>query len=359
MISVFRWDKHTNCGTWLDADQFRKELNALKASSDVIWIDLARPTPEEVKLVYQDFYRIHTLTLEDITRPDRDPFAEPHFPKVEEFKDYLFVITNPLVPNIVKSMEHKAVSVAAPKRRLFRRQPEPVIAKARASNQLTAVLTESLLITHHYEPVDAVGVLREHLNKHEATCERGPDYLFHVILDAMVDHYAPVLDHFDAALDEVETKVFSSPTHRLLMRMLQLKREIIVLRKTLVYEREVLARLCRGEFRLIGEREVAYYRNVYDHLVRFTELIEGSREMVTDLMQTHLAAASNKLNEIMKVLAMISTVILPMTLIAGVYGMNFPLFPSDAVPGAFWIAIGMMLTAATVAVGYFKWKKWF
>ena len=85
----------------------------------------------------------------------------------------------------------------------------------------------------------------------------------------------------------------------------------------------MLARLARGEFDLIDEREIAYYRNVYDHLVRFTELIESAREMVSDLMQTHLAAVSNRLNEIMKVLTMISTIVLPMTLIAGIYGMNF------------------------------------
>jgi magnesium transporter len=143
--------------------------------------------------------------------------------------------------------------------------------------------------------------------------------------------------------------------------MLQLKRQIIGLRKTLIHAREVLARLCRGEFEQIGEREVAYYRNVYDHLVRFTELMEGSREMVSDLLQTHLASVSNKLNEIMKVLAMISTMILPMTLIAGIYGMNYPLFPDSAWAGAwgFWFAIGLMLVSATAAVSYFKWKRWF
>jgi magnesium transporter len=358
MITVYWWNTDQNTGTWLDGDELRKKLATLKASDDVIWIDLARPTPDEVELIYQQFFRIHTLTLEDITRPEREPFADPHFPKAEEFSDYLFVVVNPLVPNLVRSMQTKAVELSAPRRRLFRRRQEPVLARPRALNQLTAVLTERLLITHHYESVEAIQQLRHHLEKHGETCDRGPDYLFHLILDAMVDQYAPVLEHFDSSLDEVEVRVFHSPTQRLLMRMLQLKREIVVLRKTLVYEREVLARLCRGEFRLIGEREVAYYRNVYDHLVRFTELIEGSREMVTDLLQTHLAAASNKLNEIMKVLAMISTVILPMSLIAGIYGMNYPLWPDGAWPGGFWTAIGMMAASAIAAVTYFKWKRW-
>ena len=132
-----------------------------------------------------------------------------------------------------------------------------------------------------------------------------------------------------------------------------------MLRKTLIYEREVLVRLARGEFALVDERETAYYRNVYDHLVRFTELIESAREMVSDLMQTHLAAASNRMNEIMKVLTMISTTVLPMTLIAGVYGMNFELLiPDTKNPWGFWVALGMMALSGAVSYVFFKWKQW-
>ena len=108
-----------------------------------------------------------------------------------------------------------------------------------------------------------------------------------------------------------------------MLELIRLKRRVIALRKTLILMREVLARLTRGEFELVDDREIVYYRNVFDHLVRYTELIEGAREMVSDLMQTHLAAQSNKLNGIMKVLAMVSTIILPMSLVAGIYGMNF------------------------------------
>ena len=152
---------------------------------------------------------------------------------------------------------------------------------------------------------------------------RGPDYLFHLMLDAMVDEYAPVVEWVATQLDRLEMRIFTHPTARLIARILRLKRVVTGMRKTLIIEREVLARLIRGEFKLVEEREMAYYRNVYDHLVRYTELIEAAREMVSDLGETHLAAVSNRLNEIMKVLAMISTVILPVTLIAGIYGMNF------------------------------------
>jgi magnesium transporter len=142
------------------------------------------------------------------------------------------------------------------------------------------------------------------------------------------------------------------------MQLLRMKREIILLRKTMIHEREVLARLARGEFDLVDEREMVYYRNVYDHLVRFSELIESSRDLVTDLMQTHLAATSNRLNSIMKVLTMISTVVLPMTLVAGVYGMNFKHMPEIEWPWGYPLALALM--AATGVTGYlfFRWSRW-
>src|SRR5262249_43607644 len=194
-----------------------------------------------------------------------------------------------------------------------------------------------------------------------AQAGRGPDFLFHLVLDVTVDRYAPLLHRVDDSLDEIEVEGFTRPGRHLLEGLLALKRNIILLPKTMIYEREVRARLSRGEFGLIADRERVYYRNVYDHLIRFTELIEASREMVMDLMQTHLAVASNKLSEIMKVLTMISTTILPMALIAGIYGMNFdnnvwPDFKKSE--WGFLIALGMMALSGLGAFGFFRWMRW-
>jgi magnesium transporter len=345
MITVHNWDREKKALVRLDPEALRTQGAELRASAEDLWIDLANPTPEEEELVLQHFFPVHVLTLEDVTRLRREPDEPPHFPKVEEFPDYLFVISNPLTERLLGRIHRRPGEILA-------------VADMRHSTQLSAVLTGNILITHHYESVPSVDALRSFLSKHGNQAQRGPDFLFHLVLDAMVDEYAPLLDHFDNALDEIEVRVFGRPTHALLVRLLGLKRAIIVLRKTLVYEREVLARLCRGEFRLIDEREAAYYRNVYDHLVRFTELIESSREMVSDLMQSHLSATSNRLNEIMKVLTMISTVVLPMTLIAGVYGMNYPLIPDEKWPYSFHFALGLMSVTGLVAFVFFKWRHW-
>jgi magnesium transporter len=161
-----------------------------------------------------------------------------------------------------------------------------------------------------------------------------------------------------AQLDRLEMRIFTRPSRQLIARILRLKRVVTGMRKTLIIEREVLARLIRGEFDLVEDREIVYYRNVYDHLVRYTELIEAAREMVSDLGETHLAAVSNRLNEVMKVLAMISTVILPMTLISSVYGMNFKHMPELEWEYGYPMAMGLMLLTAIGAVFLFRWKKW-
>lgn len=327
----------------LPPDVLQTKADDLKVGPDVLWIDLSNPEPAEEKLVFEEFLRIHTLSLEDVKRLRRDPNSPPHFPKVEEFPDYLFVIVNPLVDRFLDS-----IRTAMP----LHREPTG------GTTQLSAVLTRHVLITHHYEPLSCIENLKGFLGRHEGQAERGPDFLFHLVLDTLVDQYAPAVDHFDDTLDDIEPQVFEQPTQALYMQLLQMKKKIIQLRKTMIHEREVLARLSRGEFALVDEREMVYYRNVYDHLLRFSELIENSRDMVTDLMQTHLAATSNRLNSIMKVLTMISTVVLPMTLVAGIYGMNF-----EHMPEIKWLwgyPFALTLMAATGVAGYlwFRWTKW-
>jgi magnesium transporter len=344
MISAHFWNSETRSGRSYDADGLRARLPELKDSQELCWIDLADPTEEEERLIFEEFFPVHSLTLDDITRQHRFPGSQPHLPKAEEFPDYLFVVVNPLAKKFLDSL------------RQFEESPDS--ANPSPTTQLSAVLTERLLITHHYEPVACVEECRSFLGRHQKQAERGPDFLFHLILDSTVDGYAIALDHFQEALDDAESQVFGRPGPQLLVSLLQLKREIIVLRKTLVYEREVLARLSRGEFALIEDREMVYYRNVYDHLVRFTELIESSREMVSDLMQTHLAAVSNKLNEIMKVLTMISTVVLPMTLIAGIYGMNFEHQPEFKWLWGYPWALGLMILTALASFIFFRWRRW-
>ncbi len=349
MISIQHWDAAAKTCSACPTTELPPSSDAI-SPDDVWWIDLSDPTPEEEETVLVKFFHIHPLTREDITRIRNAEDKGSHLPKVEEFPDYLFVIVNPLPPGLDQLLRGNPKDGG--------RSAAEILAKRQHRPQLSAVLSERVLITHHYQPLDCVIAARSHLDRHGEAASRGPDFLFHHVLDAMVDEYAPVVDRIAARLDALETRLFRDPSPRLLARLLRLKRIVTGLRKTLILEREVLARLIRGEFSLVEAREVVYYRNVYDHLVRYTELLEGAREMVSDLLQTHLAAVSTRLNQIMKVLTMISTTVLPMTLIAGIYGMNFKHMPELEWPYGYPMAIGIMLGLGLASLAFFRWRKW-
>ena len=341
MISVYRWDAAAKASRRFDSVG-RDALGSLATGDDVTWVDLQDPTREEEQLVLGEWFPVHSLTLEDATRPRRVADGLPHLPKVEEFRDYLFVVINPLDEGACEALGEGRSGRG----------------RLNLVTQLSAVLTSSLLITHHYKSLPSVDALRDYLARHDAQAARGPDFLFHLILDDLVDRYGPILDTLEEHLDRLEERVFGKPAPALLARLVRLKRVIVILRKTIIHEREVLARLQRGDIALIDERERVYYRNVNDHLLRFSELIEGARDMVSDLMQSLLAATSNRLNEIMKALTMVSTVVLPMTLNAGVYGMNFKHMPELDKPWGYPMAVGLMGLTGLGALAFFKWKRW-
>lgn len=312
-------------------------ISGLISDTAICWVDLQAATEQEIECVFQRFLPVHPLTLEDITRQRRDPQSQPHLPKVEEFSDYLFIIVNPLITTAWP--EHGD--------------------DAALTTQLAAVLTHQRLITFHESPVPAIDGLHRYLERHAAQSNRGPDFLFHLILDQMVDEYAPLLDTMTERIDGLEEAIFDGAASKeLLPHLLHVKRKLTIIRKTLIYEREVLARMCRGDFELISDQETTFYRNVYDHLVRFTELTEGSREMVADLLQTQQAVVSNRLNEVMKALTMVSTVVLPMTVVAGIYGMNFLEMPEIKWPWGYYWALSLMVLVGLAPLAWFRWKRW-
>jgi magnesium transporter len=350
MISLYRWNHAEKRGRWDDAPELTEP--AAIPENEVWWIDLDGPTEAEELQVFQTFFPVHPLSLEDIVKIRREPDRGPHFPKVEEFPDYLFVIVDPLAPWPAPGQTPESTDPQTT-------PGTPARHRCIGSNtQLSAVLNRRVLITHHYEDLDSVRSVKSFLGRHAELAGRGPDYLFHLVLDAMVDEYAPEIDRLIDRFEDIENVVFENPSNELLAELIRLKRRVVALRKTLILEREVLARLTRGEFELVDDREIVYYRNVFDHLVRYTELIEGTRDMVGDLMQIHLAATSNKMNGIVKVLTMISTIILPMSLIAGIYGMNFKTMPElEWTLGYPWALMWMFLFLVG-SVGFFRWKKW-
>ena len=311
--------------------------NEDNSSTGLLWIDLEKSTIEEDELVFKKLFPIHKLTLEDISYL-RDVNKKPHLPKVEEYPTYLFVILNPLSDDF--------------------QQGKRVLDIDHATTQLSVFISSRLLITHHLGSLAGIHEVSAYLGRHALKPHHGSDYIFHLIMDGIIDRYRPLLDCLEEYFNELEEVVFVSPGKSKLQDLIGLKRVINVLRKTLIHEKEILFRLGRGEFQVIGETRAIYYRDVYDHTVRFVELVENSREMVSDLLQAHLSSSSNKLNEVMKVLTIISILILPMTVISGIYGMNFENQPEVHWEYGYPMALFLMFLTSFCSYRFFKFVKW-
>ena len=333
MIRALHWGREAARGEPVAAEKLvpAAELPA----GECYWIDVCDPTPDEEELVLGKLVPVHPLTREDAEGPCHS--RGPVMPKVEEFPGYLFVLTDPL--------PGAAASPGEPPRHPPR-------------DHLAAVLTAKALVTLRSKPLDCVERAWTRAARRGDPARRGPDSLLHAVLDAMVDDYAPILDAITTRLDALEATLFRRPTSRVLNRLLGMRREVALLRRTLDSEQGVVARLSRNEFDLIDSHEASYYRDVSDHLRRYSAVAEQSQETISDLMHLHLAANSNRLNEVMKVLTMTSTVVLPMTLVAGIYGMNFSNLPGQHSPYAFWEAIGAMALMGVAALAYFAWRGW-
>jgi magnesium transporter len=282
----------------------------LQNMGGVLWIDLDDPNEAEEETVMVSLLDMHPLAIEDCQKGRED---EGHLPKVEDFSDYLFIIFNPV--------EELAggTSTGAQGRLEIR------------TTQLSACVWRRVLLTHHYRPQRSIANAIQLLTKNPQALGRGPDFLFHLIIDDVVDHYSPILDALDDTVDAMEEEVFRAPGQPTMARILSLKKTIMTIRRIAVYQREMLYRLSRGEFSLITSEEVLYYRNVYDHLVRMTDLAESYRDIVSGLLDAYLSVTSNNLNQVMKVLTIISTIFLPLSVITGFFGMNF-----KYLPGAEW-----------------------
>jgi len=187
----------------------------------------------------------------------------------------------------------------------------------------------------------------------------GADFLCHAILDELVDDYMPLLDKMDDEIEWLEDRVLEKPKPETLQRILNLKHATLSLRRFITPQREIMNRLSRDDFGMIAEKHQIYFRDIYDHLVRLQDLIESVRDVVSGTLDIYLSATSNRLNEVMKALTIVSTIFLPLSFIAGVYGMNFKFFPELNWPFGYLYVWLIFIAMAVGMVVYFKKRGWF
>ncbi len=315
-----------------------KELSqCLSSPEGVLWVDLENPLEAEEETLLVSVFDFHPLAIEDTQRGADE---EGHLPKVEDFGEYLFIIFNPVEASATASSDDSRGGFEI------------------RTTQLSAFLSKRALVTHHYSPLRSITNAQQLLSKNPKALARGPDFLFHIIIDELVDNYTPILDQLDSLMDDMEREVFHEPTQETMVRILQMRRNITTLRRVAFYQREMLNRLSRGEFTLITRDEMLYYRNVFDHLVRMTDLTDSYRETVGGLLDAYLSVTSNKLSQVMKVLTIISTIFLPLSVITGFFGMNFAHLPGLESPmGVILTTLSMVLVAGGM-LWVFRRNRW-
>lgn len=298
----------------------------------MVWVDCVSPTDAEEAQLFGSWLHVHDLVRADCRRAlDNDDTVRRHHPKVEAYDGYLYVIAN----------------VATDR-----------VADAFVVDQLNVLVGERFLVTHHAQALDVVDAVRQQCGTSLRLWQRGPDYILHLLLDEVVDRYYPLVAVLEERLAAMERDVFADPNTNRLPELLSTKRNLQEMRRSIVYQREVVHRLSRGEFDLVSVDESAYYRNVYDHLVRATDQVDAAREAAQALTETYFSVGNARLNQIMRMLTVISTIFLPLTFLCSIYGMNFDVMPElrwqYGYP-VFWLCI------VTLAIGmllYVRRKGW-
>lgn len=324
---------HATRGHWVEKNlDDLKDLHRDPLVS--LWLDLDHPTDEESR-VLTEVFAFHPLAVEDALQ-------DYGHPKIDTFNDHVFIIVHGI--DFTRLDLKKSLDVCTVEVDIF--------------------CGERFLVTHH-----ADSTVRSVTQLHKAMDDPGhrpwtPVRMLHHLLDRLVDNFLPVMDEIGAKLETLEDKIIHNPTPELLEQVLEAKKSIQRIRRMTAHQRLILESLARGHLELIPRESLAFFRDIYDHFVRIADLAEAYREGAQSAVEAYLSMSANKTNEIMKVLTQISTIMLPLTFIAGIYGMNFEVMPElkwgeqSGKPYGYMFAIGLMFLTAIGLLIWFRRRRW-
>jgi len=297
-----------------------------KDKPTVTWINVDGIHQVEVLELLGNCFGLHPLVLEDILNTDQRP-------KMEDFGDYIFVV--------LKTFSYNDQSDEV--------EPE----------QISLILGPSFVLSFQERAGDVFDPIGGRIRSNKGRIRRmGADYLAYSLLDSIVDHYFIVLEQVGEEVEFLEEELVTNPTPETLQTIHNLKRDMIFLRKSVWPLREVIGALERGESPLVQESTGIYLRDVYDHTIQVIDTIETFRDMISGMLDIYLSSVSNRMNEVMKVLTIIATIFIPLTLIAGLYGMNFKYMPELEWRWGYPMVWLVMLVIGILMLVYFRRKKW-
>jgi len=303
-----------------------EECFPFKDKPTVTWINIDGIHQADILEKTGAHFGIHPLILEDIMNPGQRP-------KMEDFEDYIFVVVKMIY------FDDKKNDIEA--------------------EQLSIILGPNFVISFQEKEGDIFNPIRDRIRKGRGRIRKmKADYLAYALIDTIVDHYFIVLEKLGEKIEGMEEELVTKPTPETLQSIHTLKRELIFLRKSIWPLREVISVLERGESSLINESTGIYLRDVYDHTIQVVDTIETFRDMVSGMLDIYLSSISNKMNEVMKVLTIIATIFIPLTFVAGLYGMNFKYIPELEWHWGYFAVLFLMVIIGFGMVLYFRNKKW-
>ena len=303
-----------------------EECFPFKDKPTVTWINIDGIHQVDIIEKIGNHFNIHPLVLEDIVNTGQRP-------KMEDFVNYIFVILKMLYYD-EKINETKA-------------------------EQISLILGSNFVISFQENEGDVFDPIRERIRSDRGRIRKmGADYLAYALIDTIVDNYFIILEKLGEKIEDIEDELVTNPALETLQAIHSLKREMIFLRKSVWPLREVISRLERWESPLINKSLDIYLRDVYDHTIQVIDSIETFRDMLSGLLDIYLSSVSNRMNEIMKVLTIIATIAIPLTVITGIYGMNFQFMPELQWQWSYPLVLLAMLTLGILMIRYFRRKKW-
>ncbi len=296
-------------------------------SSTVTWINIDGVHDVSVMERIGEMYRIHPLLLEDVMNTGQRP-------KLEDFGEHLFVVL-------------KMLTYSEEKDRV-------------EAEQVSLVLGKNFVISFQEREGDVFTSIRERIQSDKGRIRKmGADYLAYSLMDSIVDHYFIILENFGDKIEELEEELLEDTSSKTSSRIHGLKRELVFLRRSVWPLREIVNSLERGESSIIKKSTLIFLRDVYDHTINIIDTIEAYRDSTTGMLDTYLTQMSNRMNETMKVLTVIATIFIPLTFIAGIYGMNFEFMPELGWKWAYPIVWGVIALVGVGMLFFFKRKRWF
>ncbi len=302
------------------------ECFPFKETPTVTWINVEGVHDAEVIGRIGQCFGIHSLILEDI-------MTTAQRPKMEDTGGYIYIVL-------------RMLSFHARRREV-------------QSEQVSLILGPNFVISFQEAGGDVFDPVRERIRTGKGRVRKmGPDYLAYSLIDAVVDNYFIILENLGERVEALEEELISDPKRETLHALHVLKREMIYLRKSVWPLREVISGLERAESGLIKEPTGIFFRDVYDHTIQVIDTVETYRDMLSGMLDIYLSSISNRMNEVMKVLTIIATIFIPLTFLAGVYGMNFKFMPELEWRWGYFAILAVMVAVGVLMIFFFRRKKW-